>query len=230
MPVKQNAIYELSAALLKIRDLQFPVSLNDVTWSYFQRTAEISTGQQAADRKAVTKTPPDPAAASRLSAQPFENALLHTTCVATMLSGGHADNALPQTAEASVNCRLLPNEQQANVERVIRNAVGSQIDVKVKNPLRPNPPSPVPPAILNRVQAVAQAAWPGIVVTPVMETGGTDGKAIRSAGMPTYGMGFTFNDLEDIRAHGKDERIRTTNFYEGLDFGYRLIKEFAKAI
>jgi acetylornithine deacetylase/succinyl-diaminopimelate desuccinylase-like protein len=225
LPVRENAIYELSEALLKVRDIAFPVDLNDVTRGYFERTARLKNGQEAADRSAVARTPPDEAAAARLSAAPYENALLHTTCVATMLSGGHADNALPQTARATVNCRVLPGETQQQVEARLRQAAGPAIEVTVKIPLAPNPASPIPPALLTRLDKLVDSMWPGLPVVPVMETGGTDAKPLRGAGIPTYGISQMFYDLDDIRAHGKDERIRTAYFHQGLDFGYRLIKE-----
>ena len=145
-----------------------------------------------------------------------------------MLSGGHADNALPQTAQASVNCRVLPGETQADVERRLREAAGPAIEVRVKYAMAPNPASPPPPALLTRVEGVVHSMWPGLPVVPVMETGGTDGKPLRAAGIPTYGIGQMFGDLDDIRAHGQDERIRTAYFYDGLEFGYRLIKEMAR--
>src|SRR5206468_2429242 len=120
LPVPDNAIYELSAALLKVRDLRFPVQLNEVTREYFARTAALKTGRDAEDRRAVAQPQPDLEAAARLSRSAYENALLHTTCVATMLSGGHADNALPQTAQATVNCRALPGDTQESIERRLR--------------------------------------------------------------------------------------------------------------
>jgi len=229
LPTRENAIYELAAALLKVRDVQFPVDLNEVTREYFGRTAKLETGQGAADRRAVAKVPPDADAASRLSESPYENALLRTTCVATMLEGGHADNALPQTAAATVNCRVLPGETQSEVERRLRAAVGSGIDVRVKIPMQPNVASPPPVELLRRVEGVVHSMWPELPVVPVMETGGTDGKPLRAAGIPTYGISQMFYDLDDIRAHGKDERIRTEYFYDGLEFGYRMIKAMAGA-
>jgi acetylornithine deacetylase/succinyl-diaminopimelate desuccinylase-like protein len=224
LPVKENAIYDLAAALLRVRDLRFPVQLNDVTRSYFERTAALKQGREAADRRAVASVPPDESAAARLSQSPYENALLHTTCVATLLSGGHADNALPQTAEATVNCRTLPGTSLEEVETRLREAVGAGIGVRVKYPLQPNPPSPPPPAVMERLEQTVHSMWPGLAVVPVMETGGTDGKALRAAGIPTYGIAQMFYDMDDVRAHGQDERIRASYFYEGLEFGYRLMK------
>ncbi|HYK89682.1 MAG TPA: M20/M25/M40 family metallo-hydrolase, partial [Acidobacteriota bacterium] len=224
LPVKENAIYDLAAALLRVRDLQFPVQLNEVTRSYFERTAALKEGQDAVDCRAVAGAPPDESAAARLSRSPYENALLRTTCVATLLSGGHADNALPQSAQATVNCRTLPGVTLEEVETMLREAVGPGIAITVKVPLRPNPASPPPPALIERVEKTVHSFWPGLPVVPVMETGGTDGKSLRAAGIPTYGIAQMFYDLDDIRAHGQDERIRTSDFYDGLEFGYRLMK------
>ena len=229
LPRRENAIYELAAALLKIREVQFPVHLNEVTRGYFLRTAELTTGQDATDRRAVAQDPPDPQAAARLSRNPYENALLHTTCVATMLSGGHADNALPQTAMATVNCRLLPGETASEVEARLKEAAGPAIEIGVKIPLQPNVASPLNPAVMSRVGQIVGSLWPGLPVVPVMETGGTDGKLLRASGIPTYGVSQMFYDLDDIRAHGKDERIRTADFYDGLEFGYRMMKAMSAA-
>jgi acetylornithine deacetylase/succinyl-diaminopimelate desuccinylase-like protein len=227
LPPAENAIYELAAALLRIRDIRFPVQLNEVTRGYFLRTAELFSSGDAADRRAVAQEPPDAEAAARLSRAPYENALLHTTCVATMLAGGHADNALPQTATATVNCRLLPGETQSAVADRLRTAAGPGIEVTVKTPLQPSPASPLNPALLRQVERVAGSMWAGLPVVPVMETGYTDGRTLRAAGIPTYGIAQMFYDVDDIRAHGKDERIRTSYFDEGLEVGYRMIRELA---
>jgi len=225
LPVPQNAIYQLSEALVRVRDLKFPVRLNAVTKSYFERMGTIEKGQTAADMTAIASGTADAAAEERLSAVPFYNALLRTTCVATMLSGGHADNALPQSAEATVNCRLAPDEPLENVRQALSRAVaGLPIELTPPSRYPPNPASPIPPDLMTTVERVARASWPGIPVIPVMETGGTDGKALRGAGMPTYGASAIFVDMDDIRAHGRDERISVQYFYDGLDYNYRLIR------
>ena len=229
-PVPENAIYDLAAALLKVRDLQFPVRLNDITRRYFEGTARLKQGQEAADRLAVAKGGPEAeAAAARLSRLPYENALLRTTCVATLLAGGHAENALPQSAEASVNCRVLPGEAQSEVEARLRAAVGSGVLLEATSPLRENPVSLPPPALLAQIESVVHAATPLLPVVLTMETGGTDGKSLRAAGIPTYGLAEMFYDLDDVRAHGQDERIRVSDFEQGLDFGYRLARELARS-
>ena len=227
LPAHENAIYELAAALLRLRELAFPVHLNEVTRGYFLRTAELTTGQDAADRRAIVLDPPDAQAALRLSQSPYENALLHTTCVATMLSGGHAENALPQTAAATINCRLLPGETQSDVEARLKEVAGPAVEMRVKSPAQPNIASPLNPALVSRVKLIVESLWPGLPVVPVMETGFTDGKHLRAGGIPTYGISQMFYDIDDTRAHGKDERIRTADFYDGLEFGYRLMKEMS---
>lgn len=205
LPVRDNAIYTLSEALLKVRDLVFPENLNDVTRAYFARIPE------------------------KPASEAYENAVRRTTCVATMLNAGHADNALPQTAEATVNCRVLPGETQQQVLDRLRAAVGPGVEMTVKIELAPNPASPPPPALLERLEKLVRATHPGLPVVPVMETGGTDGKPLRRAGIPVYGTAQMFYDLDDIRAHGQDERIRVRDYYDGLEFGYRLMKEFSRA-
>jgi len=203
LPVRDNAIYALSEGLLKVRELQFPENLNEVTRNFFAKSPEKSS---------------NPA---------YENALRRTTCVATLLDAGHADNALPQTAQATVNCRVLPGETQVEVEQRLREAVGSGIEINVKFPLDSNLPSPLTPDLLMPVERVVHSLHPGMPVVPVMETGGTDGKLLRASGIPTYGTAQMFSDMEDIRAHGQDERIRVSYFYEGLELGYHLIREIA---
>jgi acetylornithine deacetylase/succinyl-diaminopimelate desuccinylase-like protein len=229
LPVRENAIYELSEALLKIRDMQFPLRLSEVTRKYFERTATLQDSKDAADRRAVAKDRPNPAAAARLSANPYENALLRTTCVATMLTAGHAENALPQTAKATVNCRIIPGETSAEVKQRLQQTVGSRIQIDIEHQMQPSG-SPPSATILNPIEKLVQAMWPGVPVVPILETGGSDGRSLRPAGIPTYGMTQMFYDLDDNRAHGQDERIRTRDFYDGLEFGYRLLKEIAHGL
>ncbi|MBN8734539.1 MAG: M20/M25/M40 family metallo-hydrolase [Acidobacteria bacterium] len=205
-PRADNAIYDLAEALLKLRAHQFPVMLNDVTRAWFSATGET---QDAAD--------------------PYRNALLRTTCVATMLDAGHASNALPQKAQATVNCRVLPGHTQAEVEAALRQAAGNKVEWAVQWPMANSPASPLPPSLVQRVESIVAAQWPGLRVVPTMETGATDGALMRRAGIPTYGLALIAVDLEDNRMHGKDERIRIRYFNEGLDFGYRLIRAVAAA-
>jgi acetylornithine deacetylase/succinyl-diaminopimelate desuccinylase-like protein len=226
IPEKDNAIYRLSAALDRVAAFEFPVRLNDVTRAYFRGLARVADPPApVADLQAITLTPPDAGAAGRLSTNPYFNAQMRTTCVATMLEAGHAENALPQRARATVNCRLLPDEDPAEVEAAIRRlAAGSRVEVSVTTPAMPSPASPLSPEVMDAVERTTAGLWPGVPVVPIMETGGTDGRYFRSAGIPTYGVSGVFLDIDDIRAHGRDERIGVKDYYDGLEYTYRLVR------
>ncbi len=223
-PVKDNAIYRLAAALERLSQFDFPVQLNETTRSFFAQTAKLQDTQVAADFAAVAETLPDPAVA-RLSQSPYYNALLRTTCVATLLQGGHAPNALPQTARANVNCRMLPTDSLANVQATLKKVMADdRISVTVANESGAAPPSPINPAIMRRLESLSSKLYGGIPVVPIMDTGASDGKALRLAGIPTYGVPGVFADIDDVRAHGRDERIGVKEFYGGVDFYYLFIK------
>ena len=225
LPTKDNAIYRLAEGLSRLRKYDFPVHLNETTRAYFERMAALETGQMALDMKAVTQPNPDPAAVARLSAFPIYNAQLRTTCTATRLEAGHADNALPQLARAMVNCRVLPGESVDEVrETIIRVLADDQISVTPVRRATSGPSSPLNPEVLHAVGKLTEEFWPGTPVIPVMATGATDGKHLRNAGIPTYGVGGFGTDLFDVRAHGKDERLAVKSFYEGVEFSYRLVK------
>jgi len=225
LPVKNNAIYHLADGLSRLAKFEFPVKLNEVTRAFFERMSMIEGGQLGADMKAITRTPPDAAATGRLSATPYFNALMRTTCVATRLEAGHADNALPQTARAVVNCRILPGESPAEVQQTLAKVLADdQIAVSPMAEPKPSPPSPLKPEIMQPIERITSELWPGVPVVPVMSTGATDGLFLRIAGIPTYGVSGLFEDINDIRAHGKDERMGVKEFYEGQEFLYRLVK------
>lgn len=224
LPVKENAIYRLAAGLQRLAALEFPARTNEITRAYFAGMSKLATGTTAADMRAVAALPTDDAAARRLSAtSPFHNALLRTTCVATMLQGGHAENALPQTAQATVNCRMLPDEDPDAVRQTLIRAVADpQIDIApVAAPLR-GPASPLAPDVFKAIEAASQPIWGSIPIVPFMETGATDGLYLRNAGIPVYGVSGIAYDPDDFRAHGKDERILVRSFDEGIDFIHRL--------
>ena len=224
-PIKDNAIYRLAAGLEKLSQYDFPVQLNETTRSFFAQTARLQEPKVAADFTAVAQTPPDPAAVTRLSQSPYYNALLRTTCVPTLLQGGHAPNALPQTARANVNCRMLPTDSTANVQATLQKVVAdNRISVTVANQSGAAPPSPINPAIMHQLETLSSKLYGGIPVVPVMDTGASDGKFLRMAGIPTYGVPGVFEDIDDVRAHGRDERIGVKDFYEGVDFYYLFIK------
>jgi acetylornithine deacetylase/succinyl-diaminopimelate desuccinylase-like protein len=230
LPVPENAIYRLAEGLVRLSRYRFPVRLNDVTRQFFERSAATVTGPEAADRRAVARVPPDPAAADRLSEQAYLNARLRTTCVPTLLEGGHAENALPQTARATVNCRMLPDEKPEDVKAAIVAALADEkIAVTAVAPAKPSPPSPLTPAVLSPIERITTAMWPGVPVVPTMSTGSTDALYLRAAGIPVYGVDGIFEDVDDTRAHGRDERVAVSSFYDGQEFLYRLVKALASA-
>jgi acetylornithine deacetylase/succinyl-diaminopimelate desuccinylase-like protein len=231
-PVKDNAIYRLAQGLARLADFDFPVSLNETTRGYFERTAALEAPATGADFRAVIG--PDQtnaqAAAKQLSESPYFNALLRTTCVATRLEGGHANNALPQTAAANVNCRMLPQDSLQNVESTLKRVLADDhIVVGVVGEAVPAPASAINPVIVSKLEALSGKLYGGLPIVPVMDTGASDGKYLRIAGIPSYGVPGVFEDVDDSRAHGKDERIGVKDFYDGMDFYYELIKSLAGA-
>jgi acetylornithine deacetylase/succinyl-diaminopimelate desuccinylase-like protein len=229
LPRPDNPIYMLAAALQRIAAHQFPQNVTDVVRTFFERSAKVESGQLAADMRAVARPVPDAAAVGRLSALPFYNARLRTTCVATQVEAGHAPNALPQMARATVNCRILPGESPRDVESTLKRLAGDSVKVIVVVAPQTSPPSPVTPALLERFERLVAPKWPGVPVAPTMETGGTDGAQVRRAGIPTYGVSALAQDPDDIRAHGKDERVSVSGFFDAVDFWYRLMKAFGES-
>jgi len=231
LPVKDNAIYHLAAGLARLQAYEFPVSLNEVTRTYFERSAEVESDPKlAADMRAVAKPDTDLAAAARLAARlPYYNAQMRTTCVATLLEGGHATNALPQLARANVNCRILPGTPPGEVrDTLVKVLADPAIAVSFVAEARPSKPSPLRPDVMGIVESLTKEMYPGVVVVPVMSTGATDGLYLRNGEIPTYGVDGTFGDMEDVRAHGRDERVGVKQFYDGLEFQYRLITRLAR--
>ena len=237
VPGADNAIYELAAALVKVQGYIFPLEISEITRNYFAHSAPLTTGSLAADLRAVAAEPADPGAIKRLSAIPYYNSLLRTTCVATMLSGGHAANALPQTARANINCRIFPGDDPEQVRKTLERVVADP-NAKVTAthekssdgepvPVVAVPPSPLLPELLTALDRTLATMWPGVPVIATMSTGATDGKYLRIAGIPTYGVSCMFFDMEDNRSHGRDERVGVGDFYDGVEFNYRLIKELA---
>jgi acetylornithine deacetylase/succinyl-diaminopimelate desuccinylase-like protein len=227
LPRASNPIYTLAAALQRIAAHQFPVRMNDVVRTFLVRSAAVEKGQLASDMRAAAESA-DPEAIRGLSQTPFYNARLRTTCVATQVEAGHAPNALPQMARANINCRILPEDTPAEVESTLRRLAGDGVTVSVAWAATPSPPSPVPPQLLDRFERLAAATWPGVPVAPTMETGATDGAHTRRAGIPTYGVSALVEDPDDIRAHGKDERVSISAFHDAVDYWYRLIKVFGE--
>ena len=227
VPRRDNAIYQLAEALVRLSKFSFPPSLNETTRAYFERSAQFENEQTAADIRAILAGPIDPSAAPlvRLSANPGYNAQLRTTCVATMLQGGHAANALPQLASAKVNCRILPGESFDEVKAtLVRVIADDQITVTPLGKPVPSPPSALNEEIMGSIEKLSHEFWPTAVVLPVMGAGATDGSHLRNAGIPTYGHSGLAGDINDYRAHGKDERVLIKSFYEGGEYLYRLVK------
>lgn len=234
-PTPDNAIYHIANALVRLEKSPFPFELNPVTRLYFERRAQLESGQTAADMKAILQTPPDASALARLSADARFNSTLRTTCVATRLSAGHANNALPQLAQANVNCRILPGHTAEEIrEELIRIFADPKVVVRsvsdagviaerapgqvAFSPLLP------PSELLRPLTHVADEMWPGAPVIPEMETGASDSVHTIAAGLPSYGVGGVAIDQDDVRAHGKDERIRASAYYDGVEFYYRFLK------
>ena len=225
LPVRDNAIYRLATALTRLADLEFPIRLNETTRKFFERSASRETGQTRSDMTAIVKIPLDTGAAIRLArSSALYNSLMRTTCVATMLSGGHAPNALPQSARAVVNCRMLPGDIPDSIMAMLRTAVAdTQVAISRLHVSTIGPLSPLRKDLMELVERLTASAWPDAVVSPIMSTGASDGSFLRFAGIPVYGISGMFTDIDDVRAHGKDERIGVREFYDGVDFMYKLM-------
>jgi acetylornithine deacetylase/succinyl-diaminopimelate desuccinylase-like protein len=226
LPVKDNAIWHLAGGLTRLGEFDFPVNLDEVNRQFFERSAAAVGGSLGDDIRAVVRGDRSPEIVARVAAVgPLFNSRLRTTCVPTRLEGGHADNALPQTARAVVNCRVLPNETEEDVRQtLIRALANDKIKVTPTNKFFPSPASPLTPEIIGAVERVTQALWPGVPVVPTMSTGATDSKYLRSAGIAAYGTSGMFGEVDDIRAHGRDERLLVRSLYEGQEYLYRLVK------
>jgi acetylornithine deacetylase/succinyl-diaminopimelate desuccinylase-like protein len=234
LPTPDNAIYHLADALSRLEHSPFSVELNAVTRTYFERRAPLESAQTKADMNALLHTPPDAEAVTRLSKDPRYNSMMRTTCVATRLSAGHANNALPQTAQAIVNCRILPGHSPAETEQaLVRVFADPKVAVRyvgaigatAQPPESRGFPTVLPaPEVLRPLEQVAAEMWPGAPVIPEMETGASDSIYTMAAGIPSYGINGVGIDQDDIRAHGKDERVRVASYFEGVDFYYRFLK------
>jgi acetylornithine deacetylase/succinyl-diaminopimelate desuccinylase-like protein len=225
LPVKDNAITHLAGGLARLGAFDFPFKLSSTTRAYFERMSAVETGATAADMKAILREPPDPEAIVRLSASPINNSTFRTTCVATMLDAGHATNALPQRARAIVNCRILPSEPVAEVQRtLVRVLADDKISVTPTHEPALSPPPPLSPEIIGPIEKVSAQMWPGVPVVPTLLAGATDGRFTINAGIPTYGVSGMFRDPDGSGVHGLNERIRVRSLYEGQEFLYRIVK------
>jgi acetylornithine deacetylase/succinyl-diaminopimelate desuccinylase-like protein len=228
VPGADNPIYRLADGLRRIADHRFPVTLNATTRAGFKAMAAFEPGPDGADMLAVAADRPDPAAADRLSRFPYRNAQLRTTCVATLISGGHAENALPQRARATIQCRMLPGDSADNVQAtLVRVLADPKIGVTLDAPPIVSPESPPSPEMLRRVGGVVHSMWPGVPLVPSMSPGFSDGRQTRNAGIPTYDVGGIWFEQGENRAHGRDERVRVEAFDEDVEYVYRLVKALA---
>ena len=229
VPRPDNAIYELSDALSRIGRFSFPVELNPTTRAFFQETAKVEKPEIAAAMRAIAANPNDSAASATLSRDARYNSMLRTTCVATRLAGGHAYNALPQTASANVNCRMAPTSNVDYVRSTLARVV-ADTGIKItftnaaQRPQFPTSVPPIEPALLAATTDLTHAMWGNIPVIPTMSTGATDGHWLRAAGIPTYGVSGIFSSPGETNSHGRDEKLRVKSFFEGLDFLDKLVR------
>jgi len=227
-PVKDNAIYHLARALDRLSNFDFDFHLTDITREYFRQAAKVESGAIAADMTKVAEN--DGQAMKRVAAASAPlNAMMRTTCVATMLEGGHATNALPQLAAANVNCRLLPDDSADRVVAELTKLVADdQVKISITTNEGASPTSPLRPDVMKAFGRLTDTLWPGVVAVPTMAVGGSDGRYLRLAGIPTYGVQGFFADRDDVRAHGRDERMLVRSFYEGQTFLYELVKALSQ--
>jgi acetylornithine deacetylase/succinyl-diaminopimelate desuccinylase-like protein len=235
LPKPDNAIYHVADALGVLEKSPFPFELNAVTREYFTQMAKIETGQTAADMRAILGTVPDPAAIQRLSQDARYNSTLRTTCVATMMSAGHAPNALPQRAEANVNCRIFPGHSQEEIRlSLIKLFNDPALGVRYRNDAgeladhgsdrKAMAPPPLRADVMDSLRKVGGKLWPGAPVIPTMMTGSSDSIYTMSAGIPSYGISGVAIDRGDVRMHGRDERVKVDSYYTGVEFYYQLLK------
>ena len=224
VPEPDNAIYQLADALANLSKFSFPLKMNDVTKNYFSQLAKTETGPVTESLKQIGEGSQE--AMLQVAAQyPRWNAMLRTTCVATMLEGGHAANALPQLAAATVNCRVMPDDSPEYVLNSLQTAIGNEhVSVKTARLSAPGPVSTLRPDVMKQISRITDSLWPGVIVVPSMSTGATDGKALRAVGIETYGVSGLFGERGDVRAHGKDERMLASSFYQAQLFLYELVK------
>ena len=229
LPGPDNAIYHLAQGLLRLEAYEFPVMMTATTRASFGSLASLEPGADSADMRAVAQDPPDLAAAERLSRNVRLNAELRTTCVATLISGGHAENALPQRAKATVQCRMMPGDSAEHVERQLLDTLQDPaITVSMDATPIVSPESAPTPAIMGKIASVVHSMWPGVPLVPTMATGFSDDRQTRNAGIPSYDVSGVWIDEDENRAHGRDERVGVRAFDESVEFSYRLIKAMGR--
>ena len=226
-PRPDNAIYDLADALKALQGYSFPVMWNEWTIGSFKASAPVTPGETGRAMAKFAAHPGDAEAAAVLAKTPAMVGRTRTTCVATMLTGGHADNALPQSATATVNCRIFPGTSVAEVRDTLQQVVGDRIEVKVLGEPHSSPPSPLRGDVLEAVTKAVRASHPGVPIVPDMAPYATDGSIFRGAGIPTYGVSSLFMQEKDEFAHGLNERVPVAAFYAGLDHWYVLLTTLA---
>ena len=229
LPVADNAIYHLAAALTRLSAFGFPLKTNEVTAAFFTEMSKIDSSQLKGDLGKVASGSQE-AMQHVAAGSTAWNATLRTTCVATQLEGGHALNALPQLAAATVNCRVLPEDSVEYVQSTLQKVLADeQVKVAVMGEVNKGPASAMRPDVMDAVRKATNSSWPGVQVLPIMMMGATDGAYLRAAGIPTYGVQGFFMDRSDIRFHGRDERLGVQSFYEGQEFLYELVKNLSSS-
>jgi acetylornithine deacetylase/succinyl-diaminopimelate desuccinylase-like protein len=235
LPRPDNAIYHVVDALAVLQKSPFPFELNEVTRGYFEEMAKIEPADTAADMRAILKSPPDAEAIARLSKDPRYNSTMRTTCVPTMLAGGHAYNALPQRAEANVNCRIFPGHSQEEIRLdLVKLFDDPSLSIRYRadsgtlsdhgSDRKAMAPPPLNPEVMAALRGVSNKLWPGTPVVPIMETGASDSIYTMMAGIPSYGINGVAIDRDDLRMHGKDERVKVASYYQGAEFYYEFLK------
>jgi acetylornithine deacetylase/succinyl-diaminopimelate desuccinylase-like protein len=225
LPERGSTIYTLTRGLDRLSEYAFPVRLTETTRGFFDRLGAQIGGETGRDLQAIAAGRADSAAVERVSETPMYNSSMRNTCVATMLQAGHAENALPQRAQATIQCRLLPGESPAAIRDTLARVVGdTAVKVTIHGEPEGAPESPVNPQVMTAVEEATHALWPDVIVLPVMDPWSSDGVRLRRAGTPVYGVSGVFYDIDDVRAHGRDERVLAEAFDQGVDFTYRLMK------
>lgn len=226
LPGPDNPIYRLAKALGRLEAFRFPVITTATTRAYFKAVADLEPGPESEDLRKVAADKPDLAVADRLSESVFMNALLRTTCVATLLSGGHAENALPQRAKATIQCRMMPGDDAGNVMATLKRVIAEPA-ITITQDATPivSPESAPIPAVMDRLASVVHSMWPGVTLVPSMATGFSDDRQTRNAGIPSYDVSGLWMENGENRAHGRDERIGVREYDESVEYVYRLVRE-----
>ena len=227
-PRRDNPIYRLADALRRIGQFDFPPRLNPVTRAFFERMAATETPDTAEAIKALLAGRTDAEALAPLTGRPDYNAQMRTTCVATMLEAGHAENALPQAARATVNCRVLPDESIEEVGRTLARVVADdKVAIIAKGTAVQSPPSAINPEVLQTITQLSVEMWPGVPLNTAMSAGYTDNRWLRNAGIPAYGISGLFSDPGNNGVHGRNERVGVKAVFDSREFLYRLVKALA---